>query len=77
MSALEFQPGSRWAYSAQAGFDRLGRIVEITSGQPFDQFLRQRVFDPLNMKEVSFYPTETLEPRMVTRFPRVSLVARG
>ena len=41
-SALEFQPGSRWTYSPQAGFDTLGRIVEITSGQPFDQFLRQR-----------------------------------
>jgi CubicO group peptidase (beta-lactamase class C family) len=64
-SALEFQPGSRWSYSPQAGFDTLGRIVEITSGMPFDQFLRQRVFDPLGMKDVSFYPTETLEPRLV------------
>ena len=68
MSALEFQPGARWAYSAAAGFDILGRIVEITSGQPFDQFLRQRVFDPLGMKDVAFYPTETLEPRMVTAY---------
>ena len=68
MSALEFQPGTRWAYSAGAGFDILGRIVEITSGQPFDQFLRQRVFDPLEMKDVSFYPTATLEPRMVTAY---------
>ena len=61
---LEFQPGTRWAYSAQAGFDTLGRIVEIVSGQNFDQFLRQRLFDPLGMKDVSFYATETLEPRM-------------
>ena len=68
MSALEFHPGTRWAYSAGAGFDILGRIVEITSGQPFDQFLRQRVFEPLGMKDVSFYPTETLEPRMVTAY---------
>ena len=58
--------GARRMYSAQAGMDTLGRIVEITSGQPFDQFLRQRVFDPLGMKEISFYPTETLEPRMPT-----------
>jgi CubicO group peptidase (beta-lactamase class C family) len=68
MTALEFQPGTRWAYSAQAGFDTLGRIVEITSGLPFDQFLRQRVFDPLGMKDVSFYPTDTLEPRMPTAY---------
>ena len=68
MSALEFQPGSRWAYSAQAGFDALGRIVEIVSGQPFDQFLRQRLFEPLGMKDVSFFPTEALEPRLVTAY---------
>jgi len=67
-SALEFQPGSRWSYSPQAGFDTLGRFVEITSGQPFDQFLRQRVFEPLGIKEASFYPTETLEPRLVTAY---------
>jgi CubicO group peptidase (beta-lactamase class C family) len=65
-TALEFQPGTRWMYSAQAGMDTLGRIVEITSGQPFDQFLRQRLFDPLGMREVSFYATEALEPRMPT-----------
>jgi CubicO group peptidase (beta-lactamase class C family) len=63
-SALEFQPGTRWAYSAQAGFDTLGRIVEITSGQPFDQFLKQRLFDPLGMKDVSFFATDALAPRM-------------
>ena len=68
MTALEFQPGTRWAYSAQAGMDTLGRIVEIVSGQPFDQFLRQRLFDPLGMKDVSFYATETLEPRMPTAY---------
>jgi CubicO group peptidase (beta-lactamase class C family) len=31
---LEFQPGSRWTYSPRAGFDVLGRIVEIASGLP-------------------------------------------
>ena len=67
-TALEFQPGSRWAYSAQAGFDTLGRIVEITSGMPFDQFLRQRVFEPLGIKDAAFYPTETLGPRLVTAY---------
>jgi CubicO group peptidase (beta-lactamase class C family) len=67
-SLLEFQPGSRWTYSPQAGFDTLGRIVEITSGQPFDQFLRQRVFDPLGIKEAMFYPTPDIEARMVTAY---------
>src|SRR5215469_4746089 len=31
---LAFQPGSRWAYSAQAGFDTLGRIVEMHASRP-------------------------------------------
>jgi CubicO group peptidase (beta-lactamase class C family) len=61
---LEFQPGSRWAYSAQAGFDTLGRIVEVVSGQSFDQFLRQRLFDPLAIRDMSFYATDVLRPRM-------------
>jgi len=67
-SALEFQPGSRWSYSPQAGFDTLGRIVEITSGMPFDQFLRQRVFEPLGIREAAFYPTPELLPRLVTAY---------
>jgi CubicO group peptidase (beta-lactamase class C family) len=66
---LEFQPGTRWAYSAQAGFDVLTRIVEIASGQPADQFLRARLFDPLGMKDTFFYPAEG-NPRMVTLYQR-------
>jgi len=60
---LEFQPGTRWAYSAQAGIDTLVRIVEIVSGQTFDEFLRNRLFEPLEMKDTSFYPAEELKPR--------------
>jgi CubicO group peptidase (beta-lactamase class C family) len=52
---LAFQPGTRWAYSPGAGFDTLGRIVEVASGQPLDQFLRQRIFVPLGMKDTFFY----------------------
>jgi CubicO group peptidase (beta-lactamase class C family) len=44
---LDFQPGTRWSYSPGAGFDTLGRVVEIVSGQSYDQFLKQRIFDPL------------------------------
>ena len=51
---LRFQPGSRWGYST-AGFDVLGRVVEVVAGMPFDQFLQKRVFDPLGMKDTSFW----------------------
>ena len=66
---LDFQPGARWAYSAQAGFDTLARIVEITSGMPYDRFAKQRIFDPLGMKDTFFYPTEG-NPRMATLYRR-------
>ena len=69
-SALEFQPGSRWAYSAQAGFDTLGRIVEIASGLPLDQFFRQRIFDPLGMKDIAFWPSEQQWTRVASVYTR-------
>ena len=37
---LEFQPGTRWAYSAAAGFDVLSRVVEVASGMPIDRFVK-------------------------------------
>jgi CubicO group peptidase (beta-lactamase class C family) len=66
---LAFQPGTRWAYSAQAGFDALARIVEVASGMPFDTFARQRIFDPLGMKDTFFYPAEG-NARMATLYRR-------
>lgn len=52
---LEFQPGSRWAYSPMFGFDALARIVEVTSGVKFDSFVEQRIFKPLGMDDTYFY----------------------
>lgn len=62
---LEFQPGSRWTYSPGAGFDPLGRIVEIVSGQSLDQFLKQRIFDPLGMKDTFFNISEPQRSRTI------------
>ena len=67
-TTLEFQPGSRWTYSPGAGFDTLGRIVEVVSGIPLDRFLAQRVFGPLEMKETGFFPTEAQMPRLITSY---------
>jgi CubicO group peptidase (beta-lactamase class C family) len=69
---LEFQPGSRWSYSPGAGFDTLGRIVEIASGMSFDQFLKQRIFDPLGMKDTFFSPTEDRIPRFATNYQKTA-----
>jgi CubicO group peptidase (beta-lactamase class C family) len=69
-TALEFQPGTRWAYSAGAGFETLGRVIEIASGLPLDQFLRQRIFDPLAMKDITFWPSDAQMPRLATVYAR-------
>jgi CubicO group peptidase (beta-lactamase class C family) len=69
-TTLEFQPGSRWTYSPGAGFETLGRIVEITSGMPLDQFFRKRIFDPLGMKDIAFWPTDAQWPRVATVYAR-------
>ena len=68
---LEFQPGSRWSYSAVAGFDMLSRIVEIASGQNFNEFLQQRVFNPLGMDDIFFWPNDDQRPRIVTSYNMV------
>jgi CubicO group peptidase (beta-lactamase class C family) len=51
---LRFQPGSRWQYST-AGIDAVGRVVEVVSGVPFGEFMDKRVFNPLGMKDTSFW----------------------
>src|SRR6185295_12978915 len=67
---LDFQPGTQWRYSALAGIDTLGRVVEVVSGQTFDQFLKQRIFDPLGMKDTAFFPTDERLSRVVTLYER-------
>jgi CubicO group peptidase (beta-lactamase class C family) len=67
---LDFQPGSKWQYSALSGIETLGRIVEITSGMTFDQFLQKRIFEPLGMKDTAFYPTDDRQSRVVTLYER-------
>jgi len=69
---LDFQPGTRWSYSPSAGFDTLGRVVEILSGQSFDQFLQQRIFEPLGMKDIFFHPAADRLPRVATTYHRAA-----
>jgi CubicO group peptidase (beta-lactamase class C family) len=50
---LMFQPGERWLY--HTGADVLGVLIARASGQPFEAFLRERVFEPLGMKDTAFF----------------------
>jgi CubicO group peptidase (beta-lactamase class C family) len=60
---LLYHPGQQWHYSRST--DVLGRLVEVTSGMTLDDFFRQRICEPLEMKDTAFYvPAEKVD-----RFP--------
>lgn len=63
--ALDFQPGTRWSYSAASGFETLSRIVEIASGKPYDVFLKERIFGPLGMNDTGFVIPADKQSRML------------
>ena len=63
---LYFQPGSDWRYSYAD--DVLGRLVEVVSGQPFDTFLKMRLFDPLHMAATAFYIPEADKPLLAIMY---------
>ncbi len=62
-ATLEFTPGTKVQYS-NAGFYVLGRIIEIASGRPYADYVKEKILDPLGMKE-AFYPRllASVEPR--------------
>lgn len=65
---LDFQPGTRWQYSATAAWDTLERVVEVITGQPFDRFVRERIFDPLGMKDTTFRPSPEQLSRLAEQY---------
>lgn len=58
------QPGKRWIYGYQT--DVIARIVEIVSEQQFDEFLRDRIFEPLEMVDTAFDVPEAKRERLAT-----------
>jgi CubicO group peptidase (beta-lactamase class C family) len=66
---LEFQPGSRWAYSNSLGFEILARVVEVVSGMNYRQFLQQRLFGPLGMNDTDFGVKRDATARTLTFAP--------
>jgi CubicO group peptidase (beta-lactamase class C family) len=61
---LLFSPGERFEYSLSV--DVLGRVVEVVSGMPLDEFFRTRIFEPLGMKDAYFYLPADKVPRLAT-----------
>jgi CubicO group peptidase (beta-lactamase class C family) len=63
---LLFNPGDRFEYSL--GVDVLGRLVEVVSGQPLDEFFRTHIFEPLGMKDTYFFPPVSKVDRIATAY---------
>lgn len=66
---LQFKPGSQWRY-CQSGMNTLGRVIEVVSGQSLPQFFQVRIFDPLGMKETTFYPSPEQATRLAKSYRR-------
>lgn len=63
---LLFQPGSEWNYGVST--DVLGRLVEVVSGVPLDEFFRTRIFEPLGMIETGFWVEESALDRLAALY---------
>lgn len=63
---LVLQPGTKWSYSV--GLDLLGRVMEVAEGKPFDQVLKERVFDPCGMNSTWFKVPDSEVGRFTTNY---------
>ncbi len=68
---LAYQPGTSWRYSFAT--DVCARLVEVISGKPFDKFLQETLFEPLNMKDTGFWVEESKMDRFITIYAPTDL----
>lgn len=66
---MQYDPGAKWQYT-QSGINVAARIVEVASGQSFDAFVQARIFDPLGMKDTTFYPEGDTAKRRVVGYKK-------
>ncbi len=65
----EYEPGTQFRYSS-GGFAILGRIIEVVSGQSFEQFMKERIFSPLGMKDSFFFVPAEKQNRVASIYRR-------
>jgi CubicO group peptidase (beta-lactamase class C family) len=66
---VAFAPGSKWVY-CQSGINTAGRVAEVVTGKSLDKLLKERLFDPLGMKDTTFYLTKEQLPRLAKSYKR-------
>ena len=67
MTPLIDEPGTRYSYS-NLGIDVAQAAVQAVTGVPFEQFLKERIFDPLEMTDTTFYPNDDQLSRLATPY---------
>jgi CubicO group peptidase (beta-lactamase class C family) len=67
MTPLSFEPDGKYQYS-NAGINTAGRILEVVSGMPYEEFLDKRLFGPLGMKDTTFWPSEEQLKRLAKSY---------
>jgi CubicO group peptidase (beta-lactamase class C family) len=67
MTPLDFEPGTNYQYS-NAGINTAARIIEVVTGKSFEQFLDERLFQPLGMTETTFWPNEEQAARIASAY---------
>ncbi|MDG1066392.1 MAG: serine hydrolase [Luminiphilus sp.] len=67
---LLYDPGTRWSYSLAT--DICGYLVEVISGRPFDAFLKERIFEPLEMSDTGFSVPDAVLSRFAACYVRGS-----
>ncbi len=65
---LRYEPGQQWLYSLST--DVCGALVEAISGQPFDEYLKQNIFEPLGMDDTAFYVAAEKQDRLTANYNR-------
>ncbi len=63
---LNYQPGERWEYSTATSV--VGRLVEVISGLPLDEFFYQRIFGPLGMQDTHFFLDDSYAERLAAQY---------
>jgi CubicO group peptidase (beta-lactamase class C family) len=68
-SALEFEPGTKWAYS-NSGYFVLGAVIEKVTGKPYEQVLRENILAPLGMSGTGYDHSETVLPKRAAGYEK-------
>jgi CubicO group peptidase (beta-lactamase class C family) len=64
---LQTEPGTHYQYS-NAGINTSARILEVVSGMKYEDFLQERLFDPLGMKDTTFWPNDEQTKRIAKSY---------